>query len=839
MRIRRNVTAASTILVMLGVTMVVWPTPAAAVVAYEPVPRVSWGTNGTSESVVLQGGVLYVGGTFSALVRGSSSLPRANVGAIDATSGDPVSTFTANTNGTVETLATDGTALFIGGTFTTVNGVSRRNLARVDLGTGAVDPAFNPSPNSDVFDLWVSGTRLYVAGDFTSIGGQSRSRVAAINLQTTGSVVAGFAPAVNRRVFSVATSPDGSVVYIGGRFTAIGPAPNDYLAALDAGNGSVRPIDFVGVEPPDPATQTSNILDIDASATQVVAAIGGQGFNAVGAWNAASGAMQWRHGTTTGDRLDGDVQNVVLEGGTVYFGFHGGYNGSTSLRMMAAAAGSGALDPDFRPVTNGVRGVNDIATNGNVLAAVGDFTTSGGVALRGVALFPAGSGGGTTTTSSTTSTTTTTTTTDPSTTTSSTTSSTTTSSTTTTSTTTTTTSTTAAPPPPPGGTVSVASAIQTPNRAPAGTNDADDAAIWVHPTNPSRNLILGTIKQGGLDVYRPDGTVVQTVGAGGGRFNNVDLVYSVTLGGLTRDLAIVTDRGTDRLHIYRVDGDATPPVVEVTASGVPLLFGTTTKISSRTAYGVAAWRTPSGAVEVFASQENTTNLGKFVLSAAANGTVTYQRTATLSLPNSFTLPNGSTWTPCFNPSQPTWQAHVEGMVVDPGTGTLWADQEIVGLWRISTSLTSPQLVHRLSRFGQTWTVNNGRCVINSNSTSYGDSYLPGDLEGIGLYRAGSGSGGYLFMSNQGSSTFTVFDRDGVAYRGSFRVVAAGAIDAVNQTDGVAVTNVSMGPGFTSGMVVTQDGQNTPEGGTNFKFTPWQSVASALGLVVNTGGDPRS
>ena len=176
-------------------------------------------------------------------------------------------------------------------------------------------------------------------------------------------------------------------------------------------------------------------------------------------------------------------------------------------------------------------------------------------------------------------------------------------------------------------------------------------------------------------------------------------------------------------------------------------------------------------------------------------------------------------------------------MVDPASGTLWADQEIVGLWRITTSLTSPQLVHRLARFGQTWTVNNNRCVINSSSTSYGDAYLPGDLEGIGLYRAGAG--GYLVMANQGASIFTVFDRNGGAYRGAFRVAAAGSIDAVGKTDGVAVTNVSMGPGFTSGMVITQDGQNTPEGGTNFKFTPWPSVASALGLVVNTGGNPRA
>ena len=415
----------------------------------------------------------------------------------------------------------------------------------------------------------------------------------------------------------------------------------------------------------------------------------------------------------------------------------------------------------------------------------------------------------------------------------------TTTSTTSTSSTTLSTTVTSAPPTPPG-TVTVSPTVETPDRRPAGVNDADDAAIWVHPTDSSQSLIIATVKAGGLDVYRLDGTVVQTIGAGGGRFNNVDLVYPVVAGDQTAGLAIVSDRATDKLHFFRVDGRVTPPVTEVTAANVPLVFGTTQPVTSKTAYGVAAWTTPDGAVEVFVSQENTTNLQKVVLSGVESASVSYQKVgALLSLPNTFTMPDATSWTPCFNPSHPDWQAHVEGMVVDPTTGVVWADQELVGLWKITTDLGSSQLVHKVTRYGQTWTVNNGKCVVNDSSTSYGDAYLPGDLEGIGLYRAGSGSDGYLFMSNQKSSLFTVFDRDGGDYRGSFKVGSVGSIDAVDKTDGVAVVNVALGTGFPSGMVITQDGKNAPEGGTNFKFTPWQSIASPLGLTVNTGGSPRA
>src|SRR5690349_926907 len=71
-----------------------------------------------------------------------------------------------------------------------------------------------------------------------------------------------------------------------------------------------------------------------------------------------------------------------------------------------------------------------------------------------------------------------------------------------------------------------------------GDADADDPAIWVHPRNRARSLVIGTAKNGGLRVYDLAGREVQAIATPpGGRFNNVDIVSGFRLGRLTTDLA--------------------------------------------------------------------------------------------------------------------------------------------------------------------------------------------------------------------------------------------------------------------------------------------------------------
>src|SRR4051812_49304247 len=87
-------------------------------------------------------------------------------------------------------------------------------------------------------------------------------------------------------------------------------------------------------------------------------------------------------------------------------------------------------------------------------------------------------------------------------------------------------------------TVAPVAKIQT-DAVPTDGDAADDPAIWIHPADPARSLVLGTDKKGGLHAYTLDGRERQVVSRGS-RPNNVDVVYDFRLGGRKTDLAIAS-----------------------------------------------------------------------------------------------------------------------------------------------------------------------------------------------------------------------------------------------------------------------------------------------------------
>ncbi|MFF5206591.1 phytase [Streptosporangium sp. NPDC000396] len=399
--------------------------------------------------------------------------------------------------------------------------------------------------------------------------------------------------------------------------------------------------------------------------------------------------------------------------------------------------------------------------------------------------------------------------------------------------------------------------IETPalfDDAAGGNANGDDPAIWVHPTEPAGSVIATAAKEGGLYVYDLDGRQLQHLPASAapgkddepGRLNNVDVVYGHPSRSERRDIFVASDRGSDKLRVYRIDpskaGQGQAPLTDITDPAAPFVFNTTQAEVNKaeTAYGLAAWKRGSNTY-VLVSRRHTTRLALLKLTDAPDGKIGYTRVRTIDLPSGFTLPNGQSWTPC---DEPGVGPQIEGMVVDARTGTLYAAQEDVGIWRIPADLTgSPVLIDRVREYGvpATYDAETEECVPGVDP-GYGGTHLTADAEGLTIYHGKDGRG-YLIASSQGDDTFAVYNRGGRnTYIGSFRVGERDDIDGVQASDGAMVINVPLGRRFPKGLFVTHDGANTPEvkdsegevrENTDFKYVRWDDIARRLRLDIDT------
>lgn len=380
-----------------------------------------------------------------------------------------------------------------------------------------------------------------------------------------------------------------------------------------------------------------------------------------------------------------------------------------------------------------------------------------------------------------------------------------------------------------------------------GDADADDPAIWRNPADPDRSLVVATAKQGGLRVYDLAAREVQSVPApmppgpedAPGRFNNVDLVHGLRLPSGRADLAVTSDRGSDRLRVYRIDRDRSGgPLADVTdPSAAPVFSSSQEEINEqRTAYGLATWTDPStGRSYAAVSQRERTRIALLELTPKSDGTIGYRKVRTLGLPADFRLPNGTSWSPCGEPGE---LPQVEGMVVDPSNGTLYAGQEDVGIWRLPADLKGkPQLVDKVREYGVpgTYDPSTEECVAGADP-GHGGKRLSADVEGLTLLNEDDGDGdGYLLASSQGDNTFAAYDRelaDRNEYEGGFRVAAASStLDGSEECDGAAVLNEPLGDRYPNGLLVVQDGHDAPgdpeRASTNFKFVDLGNVLDAV------------
>lgn len=202
-----------------------------------PMPEI----DGVVYSLAASASTLYVGGYFN--VVGTDS--RTSIAAFDAGSRvlKPFApTLGATTLALVESLAVEGSDLYLGGRFTSVNGAPRSSLAAVDAASGATrpfltGPIINASFEPDVQTLAVAGGRVWAGGYFTSVGGVPRAGLAVFD-RTTGTLdPLDLAPS-GSVVTALATL--GPSVFVSGTFQSLGNLLRPGLAKVDASTGAVN-----------------------------------------------------------------------------------------------------------------------------------------------------------------------------------------------------------------------------------------------------------------------------------------------------------------------------------------------------------------------------------------------------------------------------------------------------------------------------------------------------------------------------------------------------------------------------------------------------------------------
>ena len=373
---------------------------------------------------VVVGNTVYAAGSFGTArpagsLAGSNTVVRRNILAYNLTTGELLP-FAPVLNAQAFSIAAspDGSRIYVGGDFTTVNGVNAWRVAALDPVTGTLIPTFLPKVAGSVRAIVPTAGAVYLGGLFTAVGSAVRSRLAAVQASNGGLTT--WAPsAEGGRVNALALSPDGTRMVVGGAFTTLnGSANPGYgLGAVDTANGGLLP--WAANERVRNAGLNAAITSLSGDADNVYATgyVFGTGGNLEGTvaagWN--GGQIAWLedcHGDTYAAYPAAEA--VYKVGHSHYCGNVGGYpqtepwNFQRGLAFSKAATGTIIRDPlgyanwaglpspsllNWFPALNtGTftgqnQGAWAVTGNGQYVVLGGEFTTVNGTRQQGLVRF--------------------------------------------------------------------------------------------------------------------------------------------------------------------------------------------------------------------------------------------------------------------------------------------------------------------------------------------------------------------------------------------------------------------------------------------------------------------
>lgn len=200
-----------------------------------------------------------------------------------------------------------------------------------DPGTPAVISTFDPTigvpgaSNEDkffVYEITPASDGLFIGGSFSKVDGKGRTKLA--KLDYGGDLITGFrAGSINGAVRDVDLANDGTSIFVGGAFSTVASQPRNAIVRLDATTGVLHSWTIPAGTLPTGSSGRMTCWDVEATSNRLFAGCGRGPNYAIGFRldNGNTGSRTFIYGTP------GNVQAVALAAdGDLFIGGHFGTN---------------------------------------------------------------------------------------------------------------------------------------------------------------------------------------------------------------------------------------------------------------------------------------------------------------------------------------------------------------------------------------------------------------------------------------------------------------------------------------------------------------------------------
>jgi len=312
--------------------------------------------------------------------------------------------------------------------------------------------------------------------------------------------------------------------------------------------------------------------------------------------------------------------------------------------------------------------------------------------------------------------------------------------------------------------------------------DTDDPAIWIHPTDPSQSLIVGTDKNpedGALYVFDLDGKILpeKTVRPLL-RVNNVDIEYGLRLGGEMVDFAVTTERGANKIRVYSL-----PDMKEIDNGGIDVFTGEEGRRAMP--MGISLYKRPSdGTIYAIVGRKSGPAEGylwQYKLEDDGNGNVIGTKV------REFGAYSGLN--------------EIEAIAVDDPLGYVYYSDEGSGVRKYHADPDAEGAGEELAVFANV----------------FGPEGFTRDNEGISIYQVNDGTG-YILVSDQHANKFRIYKREGEADDPHKHLFVKSVPVRTNESDGSEITSVVVNDNFPTGLFVAMSDNRT------FHYYSWDDIA---------------